>query len=187
MRKNHGLKFRTLFFGLVLSLCATIQAQAYSGLNLQGTPISEAARRHGIDPLLVYAVALVESAKAQNKNQVRPWPWTLSSPDGGVYAASKQEATSALERLSKAHGKNVDVGLMQVNLRWHGHRVKEATDLLDMQTNLDVACAILAEAISSAPGDLALGIGRYHHWKDEQRARGYGQRVIGVWQKLQAL
>jgi len=141
MHKNHGLKFRALLFGLVLSLCATTQAQAYSGLNLQGTPISEAARRHGIDPLLVYAVALVESAKAQNRTQVRPWPWTLSSPDGGVYAASKQEATSVLERLSKAHGKNVDVGLMQVNLRW----------------------------------------------KDERRARGYGQRVIGVWQKLQAL
>jgi len=187
MPKNHSLKFCVLIFGLVLSLCATTRTQASSGLNLHGTPISEAARRHGVDPLLVYAVALVESAKAQNKSQVRPWPWALSSPDGGVYAASKQEATSALERLSKMHGKNVDVGLMQVNLRWHGHKVKNATDLLDMQTNLDVACAILSEAISSAPGDLSLGIGRYHHWKDEQRARDYGQRVIGIWQKLQAL
>jgi len=46
--------------------------------------------------------------------------------------------------------------------------------------------AILAETLASAPGDLALGIGRYHHWKDEHRARSYGQRVISIWQKVRA-
>ena len=83
-----------------------------------------------------------------------------------------------------AEGRNIDVGLMQVNLQWHGHRATPDA-LLDAGTNLDVAAAILAAAIASAPGDPELGIGRYHHWRSDDVARAYGRRVLAVVQALQ--
>lgn len=72
----------------------------------------------------------------------------------------------------------IDVGLMQINLHWHGDKVADPVQLLDAHTNLEIAAEILAEAIQSAPGDLELGVGRYHHWKNAAIARAYGRRVL---------
>jgi len=158
-----------------------------SKLNLQDTPIEAAAQEHGLDPLLVYAVALVESAKFHDETTLSPWPWALAASTESFYGQTKEHALEKLKILQQQHGNNIDVGLMQVNLRWHGHRVSEPAELLDMATNLRVASAILAQSMASAPADMALGIGRYHHWKDEARARRYGQRVINIWRNLKNL
>ena len=96
---------------------------------------------------------------------------------------SKDAAVADLRDLLTRY-RNIDVGLMQVNLQWHGHRATPDA-LLDAGTNLDVAAAILAAAIASAPGDPELGIGRYHHWRNETVARAYGRRVLAVVQALQ--
>ena len=39
-------------------------------------------------------------------------------------------------------GKSIDVGLLQVNTRWHGHRVDRLESLLDPKINLGVGAAI---------------------------------------------
>ena len=80
----------------------------------------------------------------------------------------------------------VDVGLMQVNLRWHGHRIASPEELLEPERNLEIAAGILSEALATAPGDLELGIGRYHS-PNEARARDYGRTVLTIWQGLQQL
>jgi len=36
------------------------------------------ANRHQLDPYILYAVALIESAKGSTKNHVTPWPWALN-------------------------------------------------------------------------------------------------------------
>jgi len=45
---------------------------------------------------------------------------------------------------------------------------------------------ILSEALATAPGDLELGIGRYHS-PNEARARDYGRTVLTIWRGLQQL
>jgi soluble lytic murein transglycosylase-like protein len=84
------------------------------------------------------------------------------------------------------YGEAIDVGIMQINLHWHGHRVNDPAELLDPETNLLVGASVLATAIRSAPDDLALGIGRYHSWQ-EKRARDYGKRVLAIVHNLQGL
>jgi hypothetical protein len=78
------------------------------------------------------------------------------------------------------------VGLMQVNLRWHGEQVAKPARLLDARTNLAVAAGILAAAVRSAPGDPALGIGRYHQWRNPWEARRYGRQVLALVAALRA-
>ena len=80
--------------------------------------------------------------------------------------------------------KKFDVGIMQVNLHWNGSRVSSYEDLLDQEKNIMTGAEVLAEAIESSPGDLELGIGRYHNWDDEDRARNYGSRILAIWRNI---
>ena len=166
---------RIALVGLLLSHPST------AGAALAGTLWETVAHRHGLAPHLLYAVALAESGRVRSGRTVSPWPWSLNTPGGSRYFESEAEARTALQTLLARHGPQaLDVGLLQVNLHWHGHRVAEPAALLDARINLTVAAEILAQAIRSAPGDLELGIGRYHHWRDEGLARGYGRRVLAL-------
>lgn len=157
-----------------------------TGFSLAGTAFESAGEQHQIDPLLLYSVALLESGYGHGKGTVGPWHLTLRSPEKAFYLDTPSEARKTLlSILSRTSA--VDVGVMQVNIKWNGFRVAAPTDLLDLATNVGVGASILKEAILSSPGDLGLGLGRYHNWSDEKRARNYGSRVLAVYSNLKAI
>lgn len=162
-------------------------ASSTAAIDLDGTLFDKAGKQYGIDPKLVYAVALAESASGRGNGAISPWPWTLRSKDAPVYALNRADAEAALEQLQLRYGKRLDVGLMQINLYWHGQRVDSPALLLDPETNVMNGTAILAEVMRSAPHDPELGIGRYHHWKNEELARNYGSRVLAIYKNLKDL
>ena len=89
-----------------------------------------------------------------------PWPWTLWLPgQGGVFLASRDQA---LDTLQANVGTPVDIGLMQVNLAGTDIASAGRRSCSEPRRNLELAADILAEALATAPGDLELGIGRYH-------------------------
>lgn len=153
---------------------------------LENTLWEKAAVAHGVDPALLYAVTIVESARRVDAARVKPWPYALqvNGYNLSFYPQTKQEAEKILTWLQSRGIDNVDVGLGQVNLRWHGHRVRQAADLLEPAVNLRVAAQILSESLA-ASSDPVLGVGRYHshtYW----RARQYGGRVLGLYRRLLA-
>ncbi len=148
--------------------------------SLINTVWGQVAARHQLDPYILYAVALIESRNDHQKNQVTPWPWALNHAGKAIISSNKQDAITQLKKLLKDGDRNVDIGMMQVNLRWHGHRVDKPEQLLDPTTNLEIGAGLLAKAIQSAPDNPALGIGRYYHWKNIPAAIEYGKKVITV-------
>jgi hypothetical protein len=160
---------------LLLALVPVAVSAAPPGL--EESPWARAARPHGIDPALLYAVTLVESRRTVTGGHIAPWPWVLRTPTGGYWFRSRAAAERGLRAvLSRWPARRVDVGAAQVNLGWHAARYEDPYRLLDLEYNLQVAARILAEAIDSTR-DPVLGIGRYHHWVSEGRARRYGERV----------
>ncbi len=143
----------------------------------------QAAQKHGIDPRLLYAVAIRESGRNVGKDQVAPWPYALHFNGSRVafYAESRQEAEKLL-KLALPITDNVDIGLAQVNWKSHKDKVKRPQDLLDPKTNLEVASQILAEALTST-SDRELGVGRYNSW-NEKKARRYGRDVLILYQAI---
>lgn len=154
---------------------------------LQGTLWWKVAKRHQLDPYVLYAVALVESNKKGEQNRVTPWPWAINNAGKSFIPASQHEAETLLNKMLDEGKHNVDVGIMQVNLRWHGHRVAKPEHLLNPITNLEVGAVLLAEAIHSAPDNLALGVGRYYSWKNVPAAVEYGQKVIALADQIRLL
>jgi hypothetical protein len=161
-----------------LALAVSIlSAPVASAFSLEGTIWSKAPNQ--TDASLLYAIALTESKKMDaSKKTVTPWPWAVHFQNKGYYFDSREEAEAFVTDKIQRGYRNIDIGVMQVNYRWHGHRVKDPMDLFDLATSIRVAEEILLEAMASAPGDIALGVGRYHNWNDPVRSRSYGQTVL---------
>lgn len=153
-------------------------------VNLSGTVFEKVGIEKDIDPHLLYAVALAESAYSPNKKArgAAPYPWTLRLPERPIYATSKNDAEQQLSKVL-TYTSAVDVGLMQVNVRWHKHRVKHARDLLDPETNVRVGADILLENLKRYPNDLIAALGRYHSSRVDRRNQ-YGLTVYYIYQNL---
>lgn len=172
-------------------VCYSTAMSSSSAFSLSGTVFDSAARSVGLDPTLLYAVALAESAYSASPGKVAPSCLAIRG-NKPYYPQTKQEAIGILDRILPLR-KSVDIGCMQINWKWHGDRFDSPEQLLDPVTNINAAATILKDAINSVPNEqTALGIGRYHHWdvstaEGYQRASDYGTRVLGILANLRAL
>lgn len=170
----------------VAALCLCLGAPV--GASDPASAWATAARAHGLDPVLLYALALQESRTLWADGLVRPWPWTLrSARDGARRYPTAEAAVEALEALLADGERNVDVGLMQINWAYHHRRVAEPSALLDPRTNILVGAGILEEALKASHGDLERALGAYHHHPDSERARRYSDQVRRRLEGLRAL
>ena len=158
-----------------------------SAIKLRNTLWEEVAKRHRLDPYILYAVALVESANSADHATITPSPWSINKSGKSIISTSKQEAQRILNKTVAEGNRHIDVGMMQVNLYWHSHKVDKPEQLLNPVINLEIGANVLAEAIQSSPNNLELGIGRYHSWQNAQAAVQYGQRVIAVANQIRTL
>ena len=170
-----------------LAAVSLFASPTMAAIDLSGTVFETVGSRYHIDPKLLYSISLVESAvKADTKSgkefMVQPSPWTLRTRRKPYYAQSREDAEKLLLKLLQVN-KSVDIGLMQINSRWHAHRVKNVTDLLDPETNVSVAAAILSELIDRYPNNALEVIARYH---SGQPARGtwYAKHVLRVYENV---
>ena len=121
---------------------------ALTGLIVPGTGWSDesvpvgyrtVATERGIPYTVLYAVALTESAKKIRPPAVyRPWPWTLNIAGRGYFFDSRMAAWQALTAWLGTGRRSVDIGLMQVNWRYHKKRLGTPWQALDPYHNLRV-------------------------------------------------
>ena len=142
------------------------------------------AANHGIPSDVFYAVALAESGKRiEHLRELRPWPWTLNVHGNGRFYPSRRAATSALHEALAAGRTSVDIGLMQVNWRYHQSAFGEIDEALDPYRNLHVAAAILITCYQSRR-DWWAAVGCYHAPNDRHRAERYRERVRTIWRDI---
>ena len=150
---------------------------------LSNTLFTAVGKNKSIDPYLLYAIALAESGYTNGGTQsVQPWPFTLRTQNRAFYGKNLKQTSEELMRILR-YTNRIDVGLMQVNLRWHSHRVRSPMDLLDARTNLEVAADILAERIKANHGDLNKAIGQYHSFS-AVRGSWYAAFVLSIYKNL---
>lgn len=179
MKKN----IRSSVIFTFVFLCAS----SSHAFDLSNTLFEKYGSQLGLDPKLIYSVALAESARANSSRNLGPHPWTLRS-DRAFYKTTKKEAEDTLQLLLKQTS-SIDIGLMQVNFRWHGEKVSSPKDLLDPEINMRVGASYLHEMISSTPHDLELAIGKYHVGPsitpdNFDRAKNYGKRVLAIYKNI---
>jgi soluble lytic murein transglycosylase-like protein len=171
---------KTLLLPIIFLMPTCAEANdAYQ--RLQKSVWRQEAAKAGVDVSTLYSIAVAESGLRWADGTYRPWPWTLNINDGkGIVKngarrySSKVEAQSAVNGFVKSGITNIDIGLMQVNLFWHGDRVKKADELLEPSTNITVAAQYLRELKTA---NLMRKVGNYHAPTNLSRALGYANRV----------
>nr|WP_225737351.1 transglycosylase SLT domain-containing protein [Dyella acidiphila] len=140
-----------------------------------------AGARFRIDPLLIYAVALVESKSAQADGSITPSPWVVRV-NGRMHKGSREDAERAIQLAHRMALPVQDVGIMQVYYPVHRDIEPDPLALLNPVRNIEVGTSLLRKAMQESR-DPVLRIG-YYHSHDVALARSYGQAVLSVYRGL---
>lgn len=168
---------------LLLASGLALTSGAWAGVKLDGTVFEKVGKAEAVDPLLLYSVAITESALASGGGRIAPHPYVIRSDlTGPQFFDTYADAESALKALMKKTT-NIDIGMMQVNLRHHPQ--KNPSALLTPEFAVRYAARYLKTTMASTT-DPIIGVGRYHSYT-EDLANWYGARVWTIYNNIRRL
>ena len=129
-----------------LILCFFSQS-LYAGLDdsfICDESISRAAQKSTVPLAVLMKIARLESGRTVNGKFVS-WPWTLNNSGEGYFLDSKLEALDLLTKLSNSDATNVDVGCMQLNIKWHGKYFSNFSEMISPAHNTFYAAKYLEQ------------------------------------------
>ena len=106
--------------------------------------INDVETSHNIKQNLLQTIASVESGRYISAAGKRlPWPWTVHSNGKGKYYQTKEEAINAVKAMQQQGITNIDVGCMQINLKYHGQSFKNLDEAFDPKKNVTYSATFL--------------------------------------------
>ena len=158
---------------VVLAVLALALTAGPARANICEQAIAVAAQRHGVDRHLMLAISRVESGLT---------PWVINAEGAGQRFATKAEAMARVAELQAAGVTSIDVGCMQVNLRWHPDAFAGLAQAFDPYVNADYAARFLRR-LRIETGSWTLAAVRYHSAAPERQAI-YGCAVQAEFDRL---
>lgn len=140
-------------------------------------------KREHIKTNLLSAISLVESGRYFKQYPTGvSWPWTVTAEGKGEFFPSKEKALDAVRNLQGRGVENIDVGCMQINLKYHPEAFKSLEDALDPAQNVAYAAGFLKKNYQETKswGEAAT---RYHS-KNVHKAYKYEDKLLEVWNRL---
>ena len=134
--------------------------------------IGLAEAKHNIPPGLLAAIAKTESGMK---------PYALNMNGKSMTTLSKQESALMVRDRISSGSTNIDVGLMQLNWRWHGDQFTNIEEMLDIEKNIDYASKLLSGLYKQHKSwHKAV---RYYHSATIEHHKKYTRRVVMCWLK----
>lgn len=131
---------------------------------------------YGVPSEILYAIAITESNHKLKNGTYHPWPWTLNVDGRPERFATRKAAYRALSQYLRQGIERIDIGLMQVNWRYHRKKLGSPWTALEPYHNLSVGSAILRAEYANTR-NWRVAIGRYHAPNHPRRAAQYRRRV----------
>jgi hypothetical protein len=122
--------------------------------------ILKAQLRHRIPGNLLLGIGLQESGTRRDGN-LTIWPWTVNAEGEGRLFDTRQAALDWVLERRAAGVASIDVGCLQVNLRWHPDAFDNLDEGFDAARNVDYAARFL-RSLYEEKGDWVLAAGSYH-------------------------
>lgn len=173
--------------------------------NVQQTPVIDetdvcgmvalkAEQDNQIKPNLLQTIALVESGRFDKKiGRKVAWPWTVHANGHGHYYKTKEEAVAAVHVFLAQGITNIDVGCMQINLKYHGQAFNNVEEAMDPQKNVTYGAKFLL-SLYKRNGQSWQKTAMQYHSKNHQKGLNYKYRLekqyaqyINAYDKAQTL
>jgi len=137
--------------------------------------ISLAEKKHDIPPGLLSAIAKVESGTR---------PYALNLGGRSVFARTISEAVSYIKSALSSGKTNIDIGVMQLNYRWHGKQFNDLETMLAPASNIEYAAKLLRK-LYKRHGSWQEAV-RHYHSSNTKHNRKYSRKVTLSWIKEEA-
>lgn len=132
--------------------------------------ISVQEKENNIPSGLLLAIAMVESGIE---------PYALNIRGNSLITGSKREALSSIYEAVAAGITNIDVGVMQLNVKWHSENFSLVEDMLEPRKNIEYAARFLV-SLYKKHGDWHKAV-RFYHSSTEEYYRKYSRKITLAW------
>lgn len=126
-----------------------------------------AQTRYDIPQNILLAIGLQEAGTRISK-QLVVWPWVVNAEGRGFFFDTKARAINWVQEQLDGGMESIDVGCMQVNLRWHPEAFASLTEAFTPEANVDYAARLLRSHYE-VTGDWLSAAGRYHSKTPEKQ------------------
>tara|TARA_B100001559_G_scaffold170525_1_gene142910 strand:+ start:177 stop:836 length:660 start_codon:yes stop_codon:yes gene_type:complete len=138
-----------------------------------------------LPPHLLKAISLKETGRWNSKTKESfAWPWTVTSGAWSHYFTSKENAIRAVKRLQLRNIKNIDVGCMQINLKYHPNAFKSLEEAFDPETNIAYAANFLSNLYKKHKS-WHRSI-EYYHSSNPKFNIKYRDKVKTIWKRVRS-
>jgi len=128
---------------------------------------------------LLTSIAFVESGRPGTDGKMTAWPWTINVNGQGSYFNTKEEAVAAVRKLMDEGQRSIDIGCMQINLRYHPSAFNSIDEAFDPATNVAYGAKFL-KSLHELQGSWPNAVERFHSSNDARRAQ-YREKVMAFW------
>jgi len=119
---------------------------------------------------LLLAIATVESGSK---------PYALNIQGKSVIGRNKREAVDLIHKALAKGITNIDVGVMQLNIRWHRENFKSIEEMLDPKKNIEYAAGFLLKLYKKY-GDWHKAV-RFYNSSTAEYYRKYSRKITLAW------
>tara|TARA_B110000503_G_scaffold143551_1_gene245746 strand:- start:139 stop:750 length:612 start_codon:yes stop_codon:yes gene_type:complete len=183
-----------LFFLLLVSFSASAKIDAELLESKKCSNMFEYfEKRHKLPQNTLHSISLQETQKSHSTHKITlVWPWTINVKGKGYHFDTKNKALAFARAQIAAGNKSIDVGCMQINLKYHPNAFASLEQAFSPRRNIAYGAQFLKDHYNKA-GSWNEAIGRYHS-KEQNRANRYQTSVRKISdtmtiykQKLQSL
>ena len=137
------------------------------------------SKQYAIPSNLLKSISLIESGRYVGGKQT-PWPWTVQSEGKSYYFESKTQAIQAVRKLQACGIQNIDVGYMQINLKYHPKAFLSLSEAFEPASNIEYAAKFIKQLYNKTKS-WSQAVAQYH--SANAHGHGYMQKVYKAWSK----
>lgn len=145
--------------------------------------ISVVAKQKGVPPDIFYAVLLNETRVKTNMKRVVAWPWSANWQGRSYRFKTRAELYQFCQGLLDKGYQSFDIGISQVNWKWHKQRFNNLWAATDPWINMNAAADYLVEHYKTERNWL-IAAGKYHAPNHASNASQYRKGVLSQWKKI---
>ena len=128
---------------------------------------------------LLLGIGKTEAGRIIDKKELKVWPWTVNHAGKSLFFDNKKQMKNYVLKHLKKGDNNLDVGCMQINLKWHKHNFKEVNDMISPEPNISYAASFLIQ-LKNKYGNWNEAIKHYHS-SDPIKNKPYLDKVLNYW------
>ena len=166
------------FFLFIPLFISSLSNQSIAEVDVCGKIIKQTEIDLKIPENLLLSIALTESGRKVGK-KFFPWPWSINVKGKGYFLKNKIQLISLAKNNLKKKNKNFDLGCMQINYYYHGHKFKDIAEIINPKINVTWAGKFLIN-LKEKHKTWDEAISRYHS-NTKWRKKQYLAKVMNNW------